>query len=54
MAGLSKEAIHSQLRTALDYVIQIERNTDGKRKVNAIGQFETDSCGNSFIKQLPI
>jgi len=54
MAGLSKEAIHSQLRTALDYVIQIERNTDGKRKVNAIGQFETDSNGNSFIKQLPI
>jgi pilus assembly protein CpaF len=54
MAGLSKEAIHSQLRTALDYVIQIERNTDGKRKVNAIGQFDTDSNGNSFIKQLPI
>jgi pilus assembly protein CpaF len=54
MAGLSKEAIHSQLRTALDYVISIERNTDGKRKVNAIGQFDTDSNGNSFIKQLPI
>jgi pilus assembly protein CpaF len=54
MAGLSKEAIHSQLRTALDYVISIERNTNGKRKVNAIGQFDTDSRGNSFIKQLPI
>lgn len=54
MAGLSREAIHSQLRTALDYVISIERNTYGKRKVNAIGQFETDSRGNSFIKQLPI
>ena len=43
MAGLSKEAIHSQLRTALDYVIHIERNSDGKRQVKAIGEFQIDS-----------
>jgi pilus assembly protein CpaF len=54
MAGLSKEAIHSQLKTALDYVIHIERNADGKRRVRAIGEFLTDSSGNSFIKELSI
>ena len=54
MAGLSKEAIHSQLKTALDYVIHIERNADGKRRVRAIGEFQTDSIGNSFIKELNI
>jgi pilus assembly protein CpaF len=52
MAGFSKEAIHSQLRTALDYVIHIERNTDGKRQVKAIGEFQTDSTGNCFIEEL--
>ena len=54
MAGLSKEAIHSQLRTALDYVIHIERNSDGKRQVRAIGEFRTDSTGNSFIEEMNI
>jgi pilus assembly protein CpaF len=54
MAGLSKEAIHSQLRTALDYVIHIERDSEGKRQVTAIGEFQTDSIGNSFIKELNI
>jgi pilus assembly protein CpaF len=54
MAGLSKEAIHSQLKTALDYVIHIERNADGKRRVRAIGEFLTDSSGNYFIKELSI
>jgi pilus assembly protein CpaF len=54
MAGLSKEAIHSQLKTALDYVIHIERNADGKRQVRAIGEFLTDSLGHSFIQELNI
>ena len=52
MAGLSKEVIHSQLRTALDYVIHIERNSDGKRQVKAIGEFQIDSNGKCFIKEL--
>ena len=52
MAGLSKESIHSQLRTALDYVIHIERNSDGERQVEAIGEFQTDSNGNCFIEEL--
>ena len=54
MAGLSKEAIHSQLRTALDYVIHIERESDGKRQVKAIGEFHTDSSGNCFIEEINI
>jgi pilus assembly protein CpaF len=54
MAGLSKEAIHSQLRTALNYVIHIERNSEGKRKVKAIGEFQTDSTGNRFIEEMNI
>jgi len=54
MAGLSKEAIHSQLKTALNYVIHIERNADGKREVRAIGEFQTDSLGHSFIQELKI
>ena len=54
MAGLSKEAIHSQLQTALNFVIHIERNADGKRHVRAIGEFQTDSLGYSFIQELKI
>ena len=54
MAGLSKEAIHSQLRTALNYVIHIERNSDGKRQVKAIGEFRSDLIGNCFIEELNI
>ena len=54
LAGLSKETIHSQLRTALDYVIHIERNIEGKRHVTAIGEFQTDSIGNCFVKKLNI
>ena len=54
MAGLSKEAVHSQLRTALNYVIHIERNSHGKRYVKAIGEFLTDTNGNCFIEELNI
>jgi pilus assembly protein CpaF len=54
MAGLSKEAIHAQLRTALDYVIHIERQSDGQRQVKAIGEFHTDSPGNYFIEEINI
>ena len=54
MAGLSKEVIHSQLKTALNYVIHIERNADGKREVRAIGEFQTDLLGHSFIQELNI
>jgi Flp pilus assembly CpaF family ATPase len=54
MAGLSKEAIHSQLRTALNYVIHIERNSEGERQVTSIGEFQTDSIGYSLVKELNI
>ncbi len=52
IAGLSKKAIHSQLRTALNYVIHIERQSAGQRQVKAIGEFQTDSTGNCFIEEL--
>jgi hypothetical protein len=35
-------------------VIHIERNIEGRRQVTAIGEFQTDSIGNSFIKELNI
>ena len=54
MAGLSKEAIHSQLGTALNYVIHIERQSDGQRRVKAIGEFQIDSNGHCFIEELNI
>jgi len=54
MVGLTKEAIHSQLRTALDYVFHIERQSDGQRRVKAIGEFQTDSTGNCFIEEINI
>ena len=54
IAGLSKDAIHSQLRTALDYVIHIERHSDGQRQVKAIGEFDADTNGNCFIEELNI
>jgi pilus assembly protein CpaF len=54
IAGLSKEAIHSQIRTALNYVIHIERQSNGKRTIKAIGEFHTDSTGNCFIEELNI
>jgi hypothetical protein len=35
-------------------VIHIERNGEGTRQVTSIGEFKTDSIGNSFIKELNI
>jgi pilus assembly protein CpaF len=54
IAGLSKKAIHSQLRTALNYVIHIERQSAGQRQVKAIGEFQIDSTGHCFIEELNI
>ena len=45
ISGLSKEAIHSQLKTALNYVIHIEKESQGKRKVVGIGEFRVDEKG---------
>lgn len=42
ISGLSKEVSHSQLKTALNYVIQIEKDSQGKRKVFGIGEFKVD------------
>ncbi len=41
-AGLSREAVHSQLAAALDLVIHVERDVDGKRRLKEISLVEVD------------
>jgi Flp pilus assembly CpaF family ATPase len=52
ISGLSKDAIHSQLKTALNYVIHIEKNLQGKRKVVGIGEFKVDEKGYLYVKEI--
>jgi pilus assembly protein CpaF len=54
ISGLSKEAIHSQLKTALNYVIHIEKDSKGKRKVVGIGEFKVDEKGYLFVEEIPL
>lgn len=41
-AGLSREAVHSQLAAALDLVIHVERDADGKRRLKEISLVEVN------------
>jgi pilus assembly protein CpaF len=52
ISGLSKEAIHSQLKTALNYVIHIEKDSQGKRKVVGIGEFKVDEKGFLNVEEI--
>jgi pilus assembly protein CpaF len=52
ISGLSKEAIHSQLKTALNYVIHIEKDSQGKRKVVGIGEFKVNEKGYLFVEEI--
>jgi Flp pilus assembly CpaF family ATPase len=52
ISGLSKEAIHSQLKTALNYVIHIEKDSQGKRKVVGIGEFKVDEKGYLYVEEI--
>jgi pilus assembly protein CpaF len=54
ISGLSKDAIHSQLKTALNYVIHIEKVPQGKRKVVGIGELKVDEKGYLYVEQIPI
>jgi pilus assembly protein CpaF len=54
ISGLSKEAIHSQLKTALNYVIHIEKDSQGKRKVTGIGEFKVDEKGYLYVEEIPL
>jgi pilus assembly protein CpaF len=54
ISGLSKDAIHSQLKTALNYVIHIEKDSQGKRKVVGIGEFKLDEKGYLYVEQIPL
>jgi Flp pilus assembly CpaF family ATPase len=52
ISGLSKEAIHSQLKTALNYVIHIEKDSQRKRKVVGIGEFKIDEKGYLYVEEI--
>jgi Flp pilus assembly CpaF family ATPase len=52
ISGLSKEAIHSQLKTALNYAIHIEKDSQGKRKVVGIGEFKVDEKGYLYVEEI--
>jgi pilus assembly protein CpaF len=52
ISGLSKEAIHSQLKTALNYVIHIEKVSQEKKKVVGIGEFKVDEKGYLYVEEI--
>jgi pilus assembly protein CpaF len=52
ISGLSKEAIHSQLKTALNYVIHIEKDSQGKRRVVGVGELKVDEKGYLFVEEI--
>jgi pilus assembly protein CpaF len=52
ISGLSKEAIHSQLKTALNYVIHIEKDSHGKRRVVGVGELKVDEKGYLFVEEI--
>jgi pilus assembly protein CpaF len=52
ISGLSKEAIHSQLKTTLNYVIHIEKDSQGKRRVVGIGEFKVDQKGYLYVEEI--
>jgi pilus assembly protein CpaF len=54
MAGLVKDVIHSQFKSALNYAIHVQKQNDGFRKVTEIGQFQTNVEGKVFIEKLEI
>jgi len=54
ISGLSKEAIHSQLKTALNFAIHIEKDLQGKRKVVGIGEFKVDEKGYLYVEEICI
>ena len=45
-AGLSREATHSQLHSALDVVVHLGRGRDGRRRVREIGVVRRASSGH--------
>jgi hypothetical protein len=52
ISGLSKEAIHSQLKTALNYVIHIEKDPQGKRRAVSTGEFKVDEKGYLYVEEI--
>lgn len=52
-AGMSREAAHSQLRAALDVVVHLRRDRDGRRRVAAIGVLAADPAAPGDAVVLP-
>lgn len=50
-AGLSRDAVHSQLAAAVEAVVQLRRDGDGRRRVAGIGVVQPDSSG--LVRVLP-
>ena len=48
-AGLSREAVQSQLAAALDLVIHVERDADGKRRLKEISLVEVNDGGKVVV-----
>jgi len=44
-AGMSREALHSQVAAGLDAVVHLARGRDGRRRVAEIGVFERSTSG---------
>jgi pilus assembly protein CpaF len=44
-AGLSRDAVHSQLAAAVEAVLQVRRDADGRRRIAGIAVVEPDSSG---------
>lgn len=54
MAGINIETVHSLLKNALDYVIHIDKDKNGKRKVIKIGKFNTTGDNQLIIEKVLI
>ena len=51
LAGMSRSAVHSQLAAALDVVIHLRRDRDGRRQVAAVGVVDPQPDG--IVRVLP-
>jgi len=44
-AGLSRDAVHSQLSAAIEVVLHLRRDTDGHRRIAGVGLVQTEAGG---------
>jgi pilus assembly protein CpaF len=51
VAGLTREAVHSQLSVAVDAVVHLARDPHGRRRIAGIGVLDTDTAG--LVRAVP-